>query len=116
MGISTVRQIVSGVAKAIWEEMMPEVMLVISTAAQWNAIANGFEMRWQFPHCCGALDGKHCVIQCPPKTGSLHWNYKKTFSIALLGLVDSQYKFIMIDVSACGSEGDSNTFCNSAFG
>ena len=49
-----------------------------------------------------------------PHTGSLHWNYKKTFSIVLPGLVDSWYKFIMIDVGACGSEGDSNTF--SAFG
>ena len=33
-----------------------------------------------------------------------------------MGLVDSAYKFIMVDIGACGSEGDSNTFHNSAFG
>ena len=52
----------------------------------------------------------------PPKTGSLFWNYNKSFSISLLGLIDSKYKFIMIDVGACGTEGDSNTFQNCAFG
>ncbi len=62
-----------------------------------------------------ALDGKHCVIQCPPKFGSLFWNYKKSFSIALLGLIVSRYKFLMIDTGACSTEGDSNTFLNCAF-
>ena len=33
-----------------------------------------------------------------------------------MGLVDSRYRFIMIDVGACGTEGDSNTFHNCAFG
>ncbi len=61
------------------------------------------------------LDGKYCVIQRPPKTGSLHWNYKKTFSISLMALVDSRYRFIMINVGAYGSEGESNIFHNSAF-
>ena len=116
MGISTVRQIICSVAHTIYEEMMPEVMPAVNTVQGWNQIATGFEHRWQFLHCCGALDGKCCVIQQPPKTGSLHWNYKKTFSISLMALVDSRYKFIIIDVGACGSEGDSNTFCNSAFG
>lgn len=71
MGISTVRQIVSGVAHAIWEEMMLELMPAINMATAWDSIATGFEQRWQFPYCCRALDGKHCVIQYPPKIGSL---------------------------------------------
>ncbi len=33
-----------------------------------------------------------------------------------MALVDSNYKYIMIDVGAASSEGDSNTFRNSAFG
>ena len=61
-----VQEIVHRVAKAIWEEMMPEMISPINTAAAWSAIADGFEKCWQFPHCCGALDGKHCDIQCPP--------------------------------------------------
>ncbi len=116
MGISTVRKIICGVAIAICKELMPEVMLAINTVQSWNQIASDFECRWQFPHCCGALDRKYCVIQWPPKTRSLYWNYKKTFSISLMALVDSRYRFIMIDVGACGCEGNSNTFCNSTFG
>ncbi len=46
----------------------------------------------------------------------MFWNYKKSFSIILLALVDSKYKFVIVDVGAAGSEGNSNTFRNSAFG
>ncbi len=116
MGISTVQTIVCGVANAIWDEMMPEYMAPPATQHQWSAIASGFQKRWQFPYCCGAIDGKYCIIQALPKSGSLFWNYKKIFSVVLLGLVDSRYCFIMVDVGACSSEGNSNTFCNSTFG
>ncbi len=33
-----------------------------------------------------------------------------------MALVNSRYKFVMVDVGAVGMEGDSNTFRNSAFG
>ncbi len=33
-----------------------------------------------------------------------------------MALVNSNYKFITVDVGTCGTEGDSNTFHNSAFG
>ena len=26
--------------------------------------------------CCGAIDGKHLVMQCPPGAGSAFFNYK----------------------------------------
>ncbi|KAL1277302.1 hypothetical protein QQF64_023975 [Cirrhinus molitorella] len=29
------------------------------------------EEKWQFPHCLGALDGKHIYIQPPAHTGSM---------------------------------------------
>ncbi|CAM4682527.1 unnamed protein product [Leuciscus chuanchicus] len=30
---------------------------------EWRAIAKNFVEKWQFPHCLGALDGKHIYIQ-----------------------------------------------------
>lgn len=63
---------------------------------------NGFETRWNFPNCLGALDGKHVRIHCPAKSGSLYYNYKGTYSVVLLALVDADYKIIYMDV---GSEG-----------
>ena len=115
IGISTIQEIICDVAEAIWEELAPEFMPAINSPAQWKIVVQGFLEKWQFLHCCGALDGKHCTVQKPPKTGSLFWNYKRTFSIVLMALVDSDYKYIMVDVGAAGLEGDSNTFRNSAF-
>ena len=116
MGISTVQEIVKQVGVVVWETLCPEYMPTLQTPAEWRTVADGFDRWWQFPNCYGALDRKYCVIQAPPHSGSLYWNYKKTFSIILMALVDSKYRYIMIDIGAPGMEGDSNTFWNSAFG
>ena len=50
----------------------------------------------------------------PPQSGSMYFNYKHTFSIVIMALADSNYRFTMIDVRATGSDGDSYVFCNSA--
>jgi len=44
-------------------------------------IALDFEYLWKFPHCLGAIDGKHVLLQVPANSGSLYFNYKKTFSL-----------------------------------
>ncbi|XP_058625890.1 uncharacterized protein LOC131536781 [Onychostoma macrolepis] len=82
----------------------------------WQTIAQDFSVQWNFPNCLGAIDGKHVVIQAPPKSGSLFYNYKGTYSIVLLGVVDANYCFRVINVGAYGRGSDGGTLRDSAFG
>jgi len=76
------------------------------SAADWQTIADGFWKRWNFPHTLGAIDGKHIACKCPPASGSTYFNYKKYYSVVLLALVDSNYKFIWADLGARGAASD----------
>lgn len=86
------------------------------TLQTWESVASRFEQRWQFPHCVGALDGKHVVIKKPGKSGSSYFNYKHTFSVVLLATVDADYKFTTVDVGAMGRFSDGSLFSSSVLG
>jgi len=83
------------------------------TEQMWKDTASKFEQRSNFPHCLGAVDGKHIRMIKPTGTGSQHFNYKHYFSIVLLAVVDSNYKFLYIDVGSFGKDSDSTIFKNS---
>ena len=80
----------------------------------WIQVARDFEEKWQFPHCIGAVDGKHISILPPPKTGSQYFNYKHFFSIVLLALVDANYRFLYVDIGSCGRVSDGGVYNNSS--
>ena len=84
-----------------------------NTPGEWEKVASQFEQCWNFPNCIGALDGKHVHIQPPGNSGSMYHNYKHTFSIVLLGLVDADYKFLYVDVGCNGRSADGGVFANS---
>lgn len=84
----------------------PKYLVSPRTKDEWLAVMKNFYERWQFPQCIGALDGKHVAIIKPPNSGSVYFNYKKTFSIVLFALVDADSRFLYIDVGAPGSDGD----------
>lgn len=73
-----------------------------STIEEWRQIASDYFSQWQFPMCIGALDGKRILIKKKANTGSQFYDYKGHFSMILLALVDADYKFIYVDVGACG--------------
>jgi hypothetical protein len=78
--------------------------------------ADDFMHKWQMPNCLGALDGKHISIFAPQKSGSLYHNYKGNYSLVLMALVDANYKYLIIDVGAYGSNSDGGIFANCQFG
>ncbi|XP_064467604.1 uncharacterized protein LOC135378481 [Ornithodoros turicata] len=101
VGVETAREAIYLTCQVIWDTLSPLYMKP-PTEDEWRKIADDYWQRWQFPACVGAVDGKHIQIECPKKSGSPFFNYKKTFSVVLMAVADSRYKFVFIDVGASG--------------
>lgn len=59
---NTISQIIHETCDEIWLKLKDLVMPLPSKDA-WIMIAEDFEALWNFPHCIGAIDGKHVVIE-----------------------------------------------------
>lgn len=90
--------------------------MTVPSTDDCTSIAEGFEERRNFLLCCGALDGKHVLIKAPSNTSSQFYNYKGTFSLVLLAVVDVRYCFRVIDVGGYGWTSNGGILANSAFG
>lgn len=115
VGHGTVSRIVTDVCDAIWTRLQP-LKMPDPSAEHLKMCAQQFKSKWQFDHCIAAIDGKHILIKAPPNSGSSFFNYKKSFSIVLLALVDADYKFLQIDVGAKGRFSDGGIFASSFIG
>ena len=113
---SIVCNAISEVCDAIWRSLNTEYLKAPTTEQEWLNIEEGFNGTWDFPHCIGAIDGKHVVIQSPANFGSAFFNYKKLFSIVLLAVCDANYNFTMIDVRCPGQFSDGGVFSNFKIG
>ena len=102
--------IVPEVCQAIVAVLAKNVISPPTTPEAWKLIADEFHQRWNVPHACGALDGKHIRIRKPPKSGTVYFNYKGYFSIVLMALVDADYKFIWVDTGGDGSMSDAQIY------
>lgn len=116
VGHSTVSGIIDSTCVALWNALQPQYMPRPSTASEWKRVSQGFEEIWNFPHCVGAIDGKHIVMQAPACSGSTFYNYKGTHSIVLLAVCDAHYCFTLVDIGDAGRHSDGGVLCNSAFG
>ena len=110
ISVPAISKLVPKVCRALYKTLQKEYLSIPSTRNQWIQLADEFESKWQFPHAVGAIDGKHISIRAPPHTGTEYFNYKKYFSIVLLGIVDSNAQFIAFDLGSAGSQSDGGIF------
>lgn len=110
LGVSTVCTITEEVCAAIvehlWKESVDKFM-PHSEEEFKNKIIDMEEM-WQFPCCWAALDGCHIPIKCPPggpESCKEYHNFKNFYSVVLMAMVDSHYRFIW---GSCGYPGNSH--------
>lgn len=62
LGHSTMSIIIIDTLTAIYNKLK-DTYLPIPTKNDWHDIAEGYWQRWNFPHCIGAIDGKHIAIE-----------------------------------------------------
>ncbi|XP_035224208.1 protein ALP1-like [Stegodyphus dumicola] len=91
-------------------------MAIPASSDEWAVIAEGFEYKWNFPNCVGAIDGKHIRIQAPPSAESTYYNYKGYNSIVLMAVADASYTFLYVDSGNYGRISDGGIFSNCSLG
>ena len=66
-----VGRIIKETSRVLWEVLMKEGYIKCpNNNNDWKNISLEFEKKWNFPHSVGAIDGKHVVMQAPPRSGS----------------------------------------------
>ena len=116
LGKATVSKIVRETCIALWEALNETYVKTPSTSDDWKNIAQEFNEEWNFPHCLGANDGKHIMMECPKNGGSAYFNYKGFHSIVLLAVCDAKYCFTFVDIVDYGSLNDASILSETAFG
>lgn len=111
-----VSNIIQETCQAIWDALSYEYLQTPTSADDWKNISKEFMELWNFPHCLGAIDGKHIAIKCPASSGSLFFNYKGFYSIVLMAVCDAHYVFTLVNIGDFGSNNDSGILLNSSMG
>lgn len=93
--------------KALYEAIVKKYIIFPTSVADLQNVINGFEL----PQCAGAMDGCFIPIRRPSGPfGSRYWCYKSMDAIILLAVVDSDGRFMWIQVGNPGCVGDAACF------
>ena len=64
---------------------------------------DGFNSKWGFPQCVGAIDETHILIIAPKLNALDYYNRKGHHSVILQAMVSNNYTFMVVYVSWPGS-------------
>ncbi|XP_066026359.1 putative nuclease HARBI1 [Pocillopora verrucosa] len=88
----------------------------IQRGIDFKRIINGFQRKWNFPQCLGAIDGTHIPIKAPLVHHADFYNRKCFHSVILQGVCDSQCCFTNVFAGWPGRAHDSRVFGRSQIG
>ena len=109
---SSVCVIVQEVCDAIVQLLLPKYIQV-PQGARLRAIVEGFEQKWGYPQCVGAIDGSHIPIVSPGDYPADYHNRKGWHSIIVQAVVDHECRFWNINVGWPGRVHDARVLSNS---
>ncbi|XP_024893227.1 uncharacterized protein LOC112468333 [Temnothorax curvispinosus] len=85
VGVTTASNIINTTCAVLWKKLQPLCMPAELKKEQWFAIEKDFKEKWNFPHCIGAIDGKHvwlynaqirlaqCILTTKIVTALFYW-------------------------------------------
>ena len=91
-----VNEVTTLIAECLWEYTVKKQML--KSVDEFRSKILDMEEAWQFRCCWSAVDGCHIPIKCPPgglESCKEYHNFKNFFSMMLMGMVDSKYRFFI---------------------
>ncbi|KAK7501588.1 hypothetical protein BaRGS_00007019, partial [Batillaria attramentaria] len=103
------------VCQAIFTVLCSDYLKMPESESQWEQVSEEFGRRWNVPHCCGAVAGKHValnVLECSSERSSD--SGKQFYPVVLYAVVDADYNFIYVDVERSGRLSDAKVFANSS--
>ena len=76
------------------------------TSEDWKQIEEKFRSRWNVSHALGPLDRKLFALKKPKKSGSEILQLQGLLFPGQLALVNTDYRFLWVDVGSSGSSSD----------
>ena len=109
---STVCLVVKEVCNAIVQVLLPKY-IKWPTGESLTDTIHGFERKWGFPQCAGAIDGTHIPIISPEYCPADYFNRKGWHSIIMQGVVNHLGQFTDVYVGWPGRVHDARVLVNS---
>ena len=110
---STCCAIFKETCQAIKTVLLPKYVTMPSDD-RLTEIINGFETKFGFPNCGGAIDGTHIPIIAPRDHHTDYYNRKGYYSLVAQVICDHEYRVMSVTAGWPGRVHDARVFVNSA--
>ena len=112
-GLTTVQCITQEVCKVIVSNLWSEFVNFPETVDQMLTAISQMEDKWQFPSAFGRVDSCHIPMKWPSggnEASKEYYTFKNFYSIAMMGIVGADYKFLWTSVGLPDSLNGACTF------